>query len=597
MMLLLGSNRLNHEIHKFGMKTLLSKIYYSFLRHDGWLQPIICQWHIFIAYIFLVGWSSVLQNFANRGFVIFLHAYIAVSIIHWSRSKIVKLLTCLFMFILFLINASLEVNFDLNISPSMLTLLAETTPQESSEFINSLWSIPTIWIVPTLALIIAIFLLWTERFRLNVAEWLRRGKLYVSIQIISAIMLFCGFLSSWCYVTLFQCKTPDEVSAWNTHMRYPSDALTRTIIAFYDTYLSKEEIKGAIHVAENTLPSVYDGDPEDSLCVVLVIGESYIKNHSSLYGYSNKTSPFMEQEQEKGSLFVFNDVVAPYNLTTNVMRNLISCNSLSEGQRWNDFPPLTAVFKKAGYWVSMYDNQKTFSLTATFTFALNTYLYTPRMAAACYDELNDTTFAYDGQMVEYYKDNIVRSRKLSLTIFHLMGQHTTFSMRYPPEFNYFSADSIERYEAWMTKEKREQIAQYDNATLYNDYTLKQIISCFANKTAVLLFLSDHGEEVYDYRNSTGRFGGDDLRQLLRYQYSVPFFVWCSSKYVRRFPHEISLLRQSLNRPFMTDNTCQILFHLGGLRQSPYYKSKNDLLDYNYKCGRRIVNDQYNYDEI
>lgn len=579
------------------MKKFLTQCVNSFKQHDKWLQPIVYHWHTFIAYIFLVGWSSVLQNFANRGFVIFLHAYIAASIMHWSRSKVIKALIYLLMFTLFLINASLEVNFDLNISPSMLTVLAETTQKESAEFINSLWSIPTIWIVPTLSLLVALFLLWAERHKSHIAECLKRSKFYCYIHLVSALMLLSGILSSWCYVTLFQCKTPDDVSAWNTHMRYPSDALTRTIIAFYDTHLSKKEIEEAILVAENAQSAIYEGAPEDSLNIVLVIGESYIKSHSSLYGYRLNTNPFMMQEQKKGRLFLFDDVVAPYNLTTNVMRNLISCNSLSDGQRWNDCPPLTAVFKKAGYRVAMYDNQKTFSLAATFTFALNIYLYAPRMAKACYDELNDTTFAYDAQMLEYYKEAICKPQKLSLTIFHLMGQHSTFSMRYPPEFEHFTADSIKRNEKWMTDSKRELIAQYDNATLYNDYVLKQIISYFSAKNTVLVYLADHGEEVYDYRNSTGRFGGDDLKRLLRYQYCVPFFVWCSDQYMQKNPQEAHILRQSVYRPFITDNTCQLLFHLGGLRYSSYYQSQHDILSPDYVCKQRILDDCYDYDLI
>lgn len=578
------------------MKAFITQCMNSFKLHDKWLHPIVYQWHTFIAYIFLVGWSSVLQNFTNRGFVIFLHAYIAASIVFWSRSKIVNALIYLLMFTLFLINASLEVNFDLNISPSMLTLLAETTPQESAEFISSLKTIPTIWIVPTLALIVALFLFWAERRKKRVAERLKRGRLYFSLQVVSALMLLSGFLSCWCYVTLFQCKTPDDVTAWNAHMRYPSDALTRTIIAFYDTRLSKKEIEEVIHVAENVQPTACEVGSEDSLNIVLVIGESYIKSHSSLYGYRLNTNPFLTQEQEKGRLFVFDDVVAPYNLTTNVMRNLISCNSLSDGQRWNDYPPLTAVFKKAGYRVAMYDNQKTFSLAATFTFALNTFLYTPRMADVCYDELNDTTFAYDAQMLEYYKEKICKPRKRSLTIFHLMGQHASFSMRYPPEYEYFTADSIKRNEKWMTHSKRGLIAQYDNATLYNDYVLKLIINYFAAQNTVLVYLADHGEEVYDYRNSTGRFGGNDLKQLLRYQYCVPFFVWCSDKYMQKFPQEIHLLRQSVNRPFMTDNTCQLLFHLGGLRHS-FYQSQHDILSSDYVQKQRILGDRYDYDLI
>lgn len=38
---------------------------------------------------------------------------------------------------------------------------------------------------------------------------------------------------------------------------------------------------------------------EDSINVVFVLGESFIKAHSSLYGYPLKTMPNMEKEKEK----------------------------------------------------------------------------------------------------------------------------------------------------------------------------------------------------------------------------------------------------------------------------------------------------------
>lgn len=47
------------------------------------------------------------------------------------------------------------------------------------------------------------------------------------------------------------------------------------------------------------------------------------------------------------------------------------------------------------------------------------------------------------------------------------------------------------------------IAEYDNATLYNDYVLKILLIYLEIKYGSPLF-SDHGEEIYDYRDSYGR---------------------------------------------------------------------------------------------
>ena len=41
------------------------------------------------------------------------------------------------------------------------------------------------------------------------------------------------------------------------------------------------------------------------------------------------------------------------------------------------------------------------------------------------------------------------------------------------------------------------MAHYDNATRWNDEVVDRILSNFANEDAVVVYFSDHGEEVYD----------------------------------------------------------------------------------------------------
>lgn len=83
-----------------------------------------------------------------------------------------------------------------------------------------------------------------------------------------------------------------------------------------------------------------------SPCIVIIIGESFSKHHSSLYGYPLPTNPRLEERLRRGELFVFRDVVSPANLTTSVLSNLFSPASLGSGQSWKDSPLFPALFKK-----------------------------------------------------------------------------------------------------------------------------------------------------------------------------------------------------------------------------------------------------------
>jgi heptose-I-phosphate ethanolaminephosphotransferase len=349
------------------------------------------------------------------------------------------------------------------------------------------------------------------------------------------------------------------------------------------------------HIKTNLQP-----EKQDSITIVLVIGESYIREHASIYGYPLNTTPFLLKEKEKGRLFVFDNMISPFNQTTGVIRNLISCNSIGDGEHWSSTPPFTAIFKKSGYYVSMMDNQKDFGLDALFSYSLNTYLYNPRVVKVCYSEVNDSTFEYDGQLIDYYKRISSNKQRRQLILFHLLGQHAEFEYRYPNNFSYFSLDSISfRKDSWLTEEMRKDIAHYDNATRYNDYVLNKIINLVFHDNSVVIYLSDHGEEVYDYRDNYGRDAwsmGGDPKQVIRWQYMVPFVVWCSDKYKAKNPSIITQLEKATARPGMLDNVCQVLFHLSGLN-TPYYNTSRDILSPKYHCPRRLINGHINSDSI
>ena len=53
--------------------------------------------------------------------------------------------------------------------------------------------------------------------------------------------------------------------------------------------------------------------------IILIIGESYIKDHAQLYGYGKETTPRQvarTELSEKGHLLSFIDVISPSNLTS-----------------------------------------------------------------------------------------------------------------------------------------------------------------------------------------------------------------------------------------------------------------------------------------
>ena len=556
------------------------------------------QWPLMLAYIVLIGWSSVTKNPIPRWMLIFLHAYMLAAVVTFSKSKVVKALAYIVIYVFFTTEITLEWVFGMNISPNVITLFVETNARESKEFLESMLDKPQLWQVPLCVAGMIVLNIIVEKNRLRVNQWCKGPKTTKVLRGIAIILLVGGVIFSYNYVKLFLCDEMNEVDEWRSHMRNPDDLVTKVVVSFYDMSIAEKEMSRVITLAEQ-VEALPQSASNDSLNVIVVIGESYIREHAALYGYPLQTTPFLSHEQKEGRLFVFTDMVSPYNQTTRVIRNLLSCNSLGHHEDWSSAPPFTAIYKKNGYHVTMYDNQKNFDMGFVFAYSLNTYLYHPQIMKACYHETNDSTFEFDGQMVDDYQKRQTPSAK-RMVLFHLLGQHVGFEYRYPKSFAYFNEDSLSfRKEPWLTKDMREDIVHYDNATRYNDHVLQQIISLYDQQNTIVVYLSDHGEEVYDYRENSGRddWGmGSDPRQVLRWQYMVPFVVWCSDKYAATHPDIIKQLQNATSRPAMLDNVCQLLFHLSDLK-TPYYNKTRDVLSSDYVCPKRILNESIDCDSL
>ena len=586
---------------------MISKMYRSFVKELPFLL---------FAFIMIGGVSALrrihgemitldpkvsLLNLLGQLLVAFFFAYTLTIIFTASAKKWLKIIGYVFLFLWYFVVSFVDENFDSRISPQVLTLLAETTSTESSEFLQVYAFAPTSLAVYGRIIILVFLVLLTEylykKFRLgNLGKKLSASWINGLSKVVAIFLLAVLALSAICcgkyYFELFRCSTSDEVSTWQP--LGPQDSVTDVVYSLYALNLADKEVSTAIEVNKNAVEelSVMDGD---SINLIVVIGESHIKWHSSIYGYKFLTNPFMENERDSGRLFVFEDVAASYIRTSDNIKNILSCNSIGQKEKWYERPIFPVIFKKVGYHVSFFDNQGNGSTTST-GFALNSFLYNADILNISYDQVSDTCFSYDGQMVEHYAKIGTRGKR-NLLIFHLLGQHVKAEDNYPhtSQFNKFKAKDIDRYDAWLDDVKRQTIADYDNATLYNDYVLKEITKLFEDENTIMIYMSDHGEETYDFRDQYGRKLHDKMTSnYVKYIYEIPFLIWCSNKFVTAHPDVVSQLKEATKKPFSSDNTSQILFYLGRVRD--YYISERNPLTDEYKCPQRFVEGEYLFDE-
>lgn len=526
-------------------------------------------------------------------------AYIATSIVYLCRSKWVKALLYAFFFMLMVVTLFLEMNFKMNISQQTLTVMCETNPKETGEFFDTyLLSTDSLWTygIDLAAIAIIILCEWKRKaIKRLMKRYLFRSGVWDTVvgSIAGAAILYAVV----CQVFLLLCGNTEKQYAWSRLFPHDSmDMYIQTLHGINSLRCSAYDQQRAIDVAREVYKTHSAVAYEDPLTVIYILGESYNKHHASIYGYPLPTTPNMMKEKEAGNLYVFNDVISHENYTSTTEKNTFSLNSIGDGESWFDFPSFVTVFKHSGYDVWMWDMQRTFMAKRLYTITVNDFLYNDDMMRLSYTKCNEKSFGYDGGLVDnFFKEKL--TAKHNLVVLHFIGQHVAYKQRCPKGCAKFKAEDIVRDEPYAGNNVRKVIAEYDNAIHYNDAVMKQIFDHFRNENAVLVYTSDHGEEVYDYRAYSGRKVSHSPTSMeMKYQNQVPFVVWCSDTYKEKHPDIVRHIEQSLDRKSMTDVVGHMLLALGGVK-SPYYNPRHDITSPEYKPSTRKVYGRAVYDDV
>lgn len=524
-----------------------------------------------------------------------LFSFVYAQLAYHFKYKIVRMSCYGFPTILSAVNLFSRMNFGTPLSAQYVMAIGETNMQEASEFLSTFLLCPSGLIVIAIVMAIIVSCCLVEKYKEKIVKVVKRSYLKFLICIISTILFGFGCSKISSLYSMYNVESMKQMDEWGVKyqpygMVVSQDLYSNFIYSIYMPMVAEKQMRRSINIS--LLESSCKTEENDSLNVVFVIGESYIKAHNPLYGYYLNTTPNMKEEYGNGNLFVFNNVNTPYNTTSATLRNLLSCNSMGFGEDWGDNVFMPIIFRRSGYDVYFWDNQNV-TQNNTWDFTLNSYLHNAKLASASYTAENKRPYQYDGDLIDDFFKQYFSFDKNNLTIIHLWGQHVKAELRYPhtDKFNHFTADSVKVRHPWLTKAMREEIAKYDNATYYNDMCIGKIFDHYRNSNAVIIYLSDHGEEIYDWRPSMGRKLDPMGKNVVKYQFDIPFMVWCSEKYKAKYPERFRAIREAVNKPMSSDITCNMLFHLAGMK-TKYYRPQLDILNKAYKCPRRIIDDKW-----
>jgi glucan phosphoethanolaminetransferase (alkaline phosphatase superfamily) len=230
--------------------------------------------------------------------------------------------------------------------------------------------------------------------------------------------------------------------------------------------------------------------------VVIVLGESAVSDHRSVFGYPKPTTPFAVESKP----YTF-DALAPSNQTRYAIPMMLTDAGPGTFGLFYREHSLVGQLRACGFRTLWISNQGKIGMYDSFTTSL----------ALEADEqvfLNEWSWAEsqdDGRIVAELAARGVYSRRKQATFIHLIGSHVSYDERYPEGFGFADVAGT--------------VAEYDNSLLYTDHVLSQLYERFRDDSLLFIYVSDHGQFVSEKEFGSGFLPG------YREEYRVPLLIW------------------------------------------------------------------------
>ncbi|VVN89542.1 phosphoethanolamine transferase CptA [Pseudomonas fluorescens] len=329
------------------------------------------------------------------------------------------------------------------------------------------------------------------------------------------------------------------------------------------------------------LHNLKDAMANQPATLVLVIGESTNRQRMSLYGYPRETTP--ELDKLKDQLTVFDNVITPRPYTIEALQQVLTFADEENPDLYLKTPSLVSMMKQAGYKTYWITNQQTMTKRNTM---LTTFSEQADEQVYLNNNRNQNARQYDGDVLEPFSKALADGAPRKLIIVHLLGTHMSYQYRYPPTFDTFT--DRKGVPAGVRDDQLPTYNSYDNAVRYNDFVVSSLIKDYAktDPNGFLLYLSDHGEDVFDSpgHSTLGRNEGKPTAPM----YTIPFMAWASPKW--RESHDWDFTGD-LSRPYSSSHFIHTWADLAGLSFDELDHSKSLVHD-NFKERPLLIGNPY-----
>ncbi len=194
---------------------------------------------------------------------------------------------------------------------------------------------------------------------------------------------------------------------------------------------------------------------------------------------------------------------------------------------------------------------------------------------------------YDENVFEPFHQALKDPVKKKFIVLHLLGTHMKYDYRYPESFEKFKGSEGLKHP--FDKSQLFFVNSYDNAVLYNDFIVSELIKMTKKDggRSLLVYFSDHGEDVYDSppHQMLGRNEGRPTSPM----YTIPFIVWKSDQWKVSDQRD---LKQFVERPYSNSHFIYTWADLTGLTFKDFDATKS-IINPSFKERPLLVGDPSN----
>lgn len=443
------------------------------------------------------------------------------------------------------------------IAVDMWLNLVNTNPTEVDELLSQLVFALIIVAIVYLPPLIGAVWIQIKKKRLPLPFLRTNRRISLGMIIIGGLLTISAILSGW------------KIS----HGMFPVNVIHNLCLAIERSADVIEYPKTSRNFTFNAVATHPDSVPE---VVVLVIGETSRSDHWELAGYSRHTNPHLSRQAD---LVYLPNAMSESNTTHKSVPMLLTH---LDSRTFDEMPRVKSIItaaNEAGYHTAFFSNQQHMpSYVNYFSEAADTTVYLKD---------NGGLFANpnDLELVTLLSKTLRNNRTKEFIILHTYGSHFDYRGRYLNEDRIFMPDQFSRA---SVKFRPQIINAYDNSIVATDHMLHDVIQALEGRNAVMIFASDHGEDLYDDHNELF-LHASPLPTI--WQVEVPMLLWFSPDYQRSNPSLMPTLKANVGKDISTTRS---LFHTtlqaAGI-STPYFEPDASLLSPSYKSvPRRYIND-------